>query len=481
MNEAKRHVKVARFQILKPTGDMTREQLAKLLRDARYRVFRLANLAVSENYLNFHMFRTGREHQKSTIGQLNRRLREMLVEEKVPEEDLARFSKEGALPASVCDALSKYKIGALTAPAKWRDVTRGKASLPTFRSDISIPIRCDKAASRRLECISKDDVQVELQVCLKPYPRVVLMTSKKKIGDGVRAILDRLLDNPDQNMDGYRQRCFEVKHDDRNKRWWLYVTYDFPATMHNSLNPTVAVGVDLGVSCPLYAAISNGHARLGRRQFRALGARIRSLQTQVMARRRGMQAGGQVAVSQETARSGHGRKRKLQPIKKLEGRINDAYNTLNHQLSTAVIDFAKNHGAGVIQIENLDDLKETLRGTYLGGRWRYHQLREFLEYKSKEAGIELRRVNPRYTSRRCSKCGFIYVQFDRVFRDAGSRDGRPRGFSCADPKCGYGRENHVDPDYNAARNLADLEIEAKIAEQCKKQGLDGSSESSDDL
>lgn len=477
MNEAKRHVKVARFQILKPTGDMTWKQLAKLLRDARYRVFRLANLAVSENYLNFHMFRTRREHKKSTIGQLNRRLREMLVEEEAPEEELARFSKEGALPASVYDALSRYKIRALTVHAKWGDVTRGKASLPTFRSDISIPIRCDKAASRRLERMPNGDVQVDLQVCLKPYPRVVLMTGK--IGDGVRAILDRLLDNPDQNMNGYRQRCFEVKHDDRNKRWWLYVTYDFPAEKQSSLNTAVAVGVDLGVSCPLYAAISNGHARLGRRQFRALGARIRSLQTQVMARRRGMQAGGQVAVSQETARSGHGRKRKLRPIEKLEGRINDAYNTLNHQLSTAVIDFARNHGAGVIQIENLDDLKETLRGTYLGGRWRYHQFRQFLEYKSKEAGIELRRVNPRYTSRRCSKCGFIYVQFDRAFRDAGSRNGRPRGFSC--PECGYGSENYVDPDYNAARNLADLEIEAKIAEQCKKQGLDGSSESSDDL
>lgn len=478
MSEAKRHVKVARFQILKPTGEMTWKQLAKLLCDARYRVFRLANLAVSENYLNFHMFRTGRatEHQKSTIGQLNRQLREMLVKDEAPEEELARFSKKGALPASVCDALSQYKIRALTSRAKWCDVTSGKASLPTFRADISIPIRCDRTASRRLERMPNGDVQVELQVCLKPYPRVVLMTGK--IGDGVRAILDRLLDNPAQNMNGYRQRCFEVKCD-RNKRWWLYVTYDFPAEKQTSLNPAVAVGVDLGVSCPLYAAINNGHARLGRHKFKALGARIRALQTQVMARRRGMQAGGQVAVSQETARSGHGRKRKLQPIKKLEGRINDAYNTLNHQLSTAVIDFAKNHGAGVIQIENLDDLKETLRGTYLGGRWRYHQLRQFLEYKSKEAGIELRRVNPRYTSRRCSKCGFINVKFDRAYRDAGSRNGRPRGFSC--PACGYGSVDYVDPDYNAARNLADLDITDKIAEQCKKQGLAGSSESSDDL
>lgn len=469
METPKRHVKVVRFRILKPSGQMTWPQLADLLRSVRYRVFRLANLAVSEHYLNFHLRRTGRQDlaTRATIGQLSRRLRQMLATEGVPIKDLDRISKPGATTAQVHDALHMYKLRAVTAPSKWRDVLRGKASLPTFRLDMAIPLRCDGVARRRLERASNGNVEVDLQVCRKPYPRVVLQTGD--LGDAVRATLDRLLANSNQSPNGYRQRCFEIKHDERANKWWLYVTYDFPAAPAPRLDPNVVVGVDLGVSCPLYAALSNGHARLGRRQFRALGARIRSLQTQIMARRRSMLSGGQEVTSNTTARSGHGRRRKLRPINRLEGRINSAYTTLNHQLSAAVVAFAKNHGAGVIQIEDLAGLKDTLRGTYLGGRWRYHQLQQFLEYKATQAGIQLRRVPPRYTSRRCSKCGYINPQFDRATRDAHRVGPRPTGFTC--PECGYGEDRYVDPDYNAARNLAALDIARLIEVQCEKQKL----------
>jgi hypothetical protein len=52
--------KVLKLRIIKPADGMSWEELGKMLRDVRYRVFRLANLAVSEAYLNFHMFRTKR-------------------------------------------------------------------------------------------------------------------------------------------------------------------------------------------------------------------------------------------------------------------------------------------------------------------------------------------------------------------------------------------------------------------------------------
>lgn len=468
-DKPKRHTKVVRLRILKPAGDVTWKELGALLRDVRYRVYRLANLAVSENYLNFHMFRTGRADtfEAETIGQLSRRLRKMLQEESEGRtvEQLDRISKAGATPETVHGALSAYKIRSITAPSKWRDVVRGKASLPTFRTDMAIPVRCDKGQHRRLERMPDGGIELDLQICCKPYPRVVLQTGD--IGHGVRAILERLLANQTQSLHGYRQRVFEIKCDDRSKppKWWLYVTYDFPAEAPPPLSPDIVVGVDLGVSCPLFAAINNGHARLGRRQFQALGARIRSLQAQIIARRRSMQRGGRVSLSGRTARSGHGRKRKLQPLEKLEGRINDAYNTLNHQLSAAVIDFAKNHGAGRIQIEDLSGLHDHLTGTFLAGRWRYHQLQQQLEYKGKQAGIEVRKVNPRYTSRRCSKCGFIHHDFDRQYRDA-HRDGRRVArFKC--PQCEY----EADPDYNAARNIATLDVDRLIGAQCRVQGL----------
>ena len=302
-----RHVKVLKLQILKPAGEMRRDELSKLLGDVRYRVFRLANLVVSEAYLGFHLWRTGRtdEFKKRTVGDLNRELRGMLAEEKFGQDNLDRISKTGAIPAAVADALSSYKVRGLTSAKKWSQVVRGKTSLPTFRADMPIPIRCDKAGQRRLQKAANGDAELDLMVCVQPYPRVVLQTGK--LDGGPRAVLERLLDNEAQSLGGYRQRCLEVKYDNNARRWFLFLTYDFPAARDQNLCPETVVGVDLGFSCPLFAALSNGHARLGRRHFAGVAARVKSLQTQVMAHRRSVLTGGRSSLSKSTARSGHGR------------------------------------------------------------------------------------------------------------------------------------------------------------------------------
>lgn len=468
--EGARLVKVLKLRILKPTGGMTWNELGTLLGDVRYRVFRLANLAISEAYLDFHKRRSGGEEaSRVKVSELNRRLRKMLDQEIQVKEGKStpheRFSKDGALPASVVDALSMYKLRALTSRSKWSEVIRGKASLPTFRLDMAIPVRCDKPGDRRLERTAEGEVEVELKVCLKPYPRVVIATDRNSLGDGQREILERLLSNTDNSEAGYRQRCFEIKQDARSRKWYLLVTYDFPAPKAANLSRDRVVGVDIGASCPLYAAINHGHARLGWNHFGPYAARIRALQSQTIRRRRQMQRGGKRTTSGESARSGHGRRRKLLSIEKLQGRIDRAYTTINHQMSAAVVKFALDNGAGVIQMENLEGLREELTGTFLGERWRYEELQRFIEYKAKEAGIEVRKVNPRYTSRRCSSCGCINMNFTREYRDSRRAEGKAARFEC--PKCGKVQ----DADYNAARNLATLDIEAIIERQLKEQGL----------
>ena len=180
MDEQKEAVisKVARFRILKPVQPTTWQDLGALLRGVRYRVFRLANLAVSENYLQFHMWRTGRTDSLDvrTVNQLNRDLRKMLEEEKQDDIDPTRLSKTGALPDTVVGALSQYKIRALTTRSKWSQVIRGQTALPTFRLGMAIPIRCDKPSHRRLERMEDGSVQLDLMVTRRPYPRVVLGT-----------------------------------------------------------------------------------------------------------------------------------------------------------------------------------------------------------------------------------------------------------------------------------------------------------------
>lgn len=457
MSTPKRHVKVLRLQILKPAGEMTWDQLGKLLREVRYRTFRLANLAVSELYLAFHFWRTGRadEFKPVSMGNLNRRQRTMLQQEGVGENELDRFSPTGALPDTVCSALSQYKIRGITSPKKWRDIVNGKSSLPTFRLGMAVPVRCDKAEQCRLERTENGDLVVSLMICARPYPRLILRSGS--LSSGTRETIDQLLANPEQLLTGHRQRCFEVKQSEQDGSWWLNVTYDYPAKAAAARSPETIVGVEFGSSSPAYVALNRGHARLGQRQFGPLAARIRSLQTQELARRRSMVAASASPLA-TSASSGHGHKRRRRGIHVLDCRIQQAYTTLNHQLSKSIVDFARDQGAGVIQLGDLSRDRGQTEQSFLGKNWRYRQLQDFVQYKAKEVGIEVRKVNPIHTSGRCSACGFLGIESAKRPATSGA-DAGPSRFRC--PSCSY----EADSEYNAARNLATADIEVAIAGQ----------------
>jgi transposase len=78
-----------------------------------------------------------------------------------------------------------------------------------------------------------------------------------------------------------------------------------------------------------------------------------------------------------------------------------------------------------------------------------------VQYKAKEAGIEVRKVNP---SGRCSAFGFLDIETAKRPATSGA-DAGPSRFRC--PSCDY----EADSEYNAARNLATAGIEVAIARQ----------------
>jgi IS605 OrfB family transposase len=476
-DKGKRLTKVATFQIVKPVN-MSWNEFGKMLHDVRYRYWRLANMAVCENYMRFYRWRTQQtdtnDHYKVKI--INGILRKMLIEEKnADEKELSRYSRDGAVSGYVYGAFTQTKLSAITSKSKWGEVIKGKSALPLFKRDTSIPIMCTDKKPSMIEKTASGEYEVDLRICLKDkqlrpngYPSVLLSTTK--ISDGQKAVLERLVSNKTNSLPGYRHRFFEVK--EKRGDWYLSVSYDFPQAEATRLHPDIIVGVDLGWSVPLYAAINNGYARIGWRKLEPLAKSIKHLQKQTIVRRRSFQKGGKKDLAASTARTGHGIKRILQPIEKLEGKIDNAYKTLNHQLSHCIIEFAKNHGAGVIQIENLKGLAEELSGTFIGQNWRYHQLQEFIKYKAEEAGIAVKEVNPRYTSRRCSKCGYIHIGFDREYRDKNRKNGKSTMFEC--PECSKRIKDYkpLNADYNAAKNLATADIEEKIRLQCKEQGIE---------
>jgi len=462
----KRLVKVLPFQVVKSTN-MSWLDFSKALRDVRYRLWRLANIAISERYVQFQQWYNADKqevlpsdsNERHKLKTINRILRNKLVKEKhATEEELSKYSRDGAVSGYVYGAFDKMYLSALTSKSKWREVITGNTSLPVFKRDMAIPMPSDT----KIEKTESGGYEVDLPICMKAYrPRILLSTAK--LSAGQKAVLERLVENTEDSLDGYRSRMFSLK--EKKGKWWFSVSYDFPKSMDLQLDSNIIIGVDLGWSVPLYAAVSNSKARIGYEQLKPLGDNIKRLQRQVVARRRSMQNAGKQDLVSFTARSGHGRKRSLLPTEDLQGKIDDAYKTLNHQLSHCVVQFAKDHGAGIIQIEDLASLKEKLRGTFLGRSWRLAELQSFILYKAEVAGIIVKEVDAHYTSQRCSECGYINRGFTFNYRQANKQGKNSTMFEC--PECGY-KEN---ADHNAARNLATEDIAEKICIQLEKQSI----------
>ncbi len=108
-----------------------------------------------------------------------------------------------------------------------------------------------------------------------------------------------------------------------------------------------------------------------------------------------------------------------------------------HRVANEIVEEALDHGCSYIAFENLTDIRERMGGLRKLHEWAFRRLSDYVSYKAEARGIMVQQVNPKYTSRRCSTCGFTHDD-NRSSQDT---------FCCQD--CGY--ENHAD--YNAAKNI----------------------------
>ncbi len=131
-------------------------------------------------------------------------------------------------------------------------------------------------------------------------------------------------------------------------------------------------------------------------------------------------------------------KRRLKKMARNESRFR---RDVNHTISKRLVAHAKDTKAA-LSLEDLTGIRD--RMTVRQGQrnkhssWSFKQLRQFVSYKAQRAGGPVVFVDPRNTSRTCSRCGFV---------DKRNRRSQAE-FSCL--RCGH----HVHADHNAARNLA---------------------------
>jgi putative transposase len=138
-------------------------------------------------------------------------------------------------------------------------------------------------------------------------------------------------------------------------------------------------------------------------------------------------------------------------LKKLSGKEHRFKTNTNHVISKHLVQKAKANGQA-IAIEELRHIRsrteKRLRHSQRSrhSSWSFAQLRFFLSYKAALAGVPLRIVDPRNTSRTCSQCGHC------------AKENRKSQASFKCVQCG-----HTDnADRNAAINISRAEVKQPL-------------------
>lgn len=136
-----------------------------------------------------------------------------------------------------------------------------------------------------------------------------------------------------------------------------------------------------------------------------------------------------------------GSRRAKRKLKKLSGKESRFAKDVNHCVAKAIVKTAEHNRLG-IAVEKLKGIRGRVRVNKAVRddlhSWAFYQLGEYIRYKARLAGVPVTEVDPRNTSRTCSKCGHC---------DKGNRKSQAE-FLCQ--VCGYA----ADADLNAAVNIA---------------------------
>ena len=420
--------KVMKYELRYLDGAGSFEQMQERLWVLQRQTREILNRSIQ---ISFHWDYTSREHFEQTGQYLDvfsetgyKRL-DGYIYSRV--KDSCGDMASGNINATLQKAWNKYGTSKL-------DVLRGQMSLPSYKKDQ--PLVIEKHNIR----LSMDGQQALAEITLfsNKFKKENSLSSNVlfafQLHDGTqRRILNSVLSGE------YGLGQCQLVYD--RPKWFLLLTYTF-TPQNRQLDPDRILGVDLGECYALCASVFGEYGSL-----RIEGGEVTAYAKKLEARKRSLQK--QAAVCGE-GRKGHGTKTRVADAYQMQDRIANFRDTVNHRYSKALIDYALKNQCGTIQMEDLSGIRQDTGFPKFLQHWTYYDLQSKIENKAKEHGIRIVKINPRYTSQRCSKCGAI---------DSGSRTSQAR-FCCT--KCGF----TANADYNASQNISikgiDLLIEKEL-------------------
>ena len=193
----------------------------------------------------------------------------------------------------------------------------------------------------------------------------------------------------------WRHRMRDVRGDgrlfQRGDTWFVMLPLQIPTT------PTVCDGKGSAVVEPTFMGVDLGIVRLatvstpaGVVYFRGKAARQRREHLADIRRRY----------------QRHGRRDR---VKQQQGKEQRWMRHRNHVISKRIVELANQQDEPVIVLENLQGIRERVRGTKRFNRmmasWTFRQLVDFVCYKADRVGIPVIGIDPRGTSKTCRRCG----------------------------------------------------------------------------
>ena len=311
-----------------------------------------------------------------------------------------------------------------------KEVMRGKRSIDSYKSTLPIAIhgnsiKIEKSGNKCLVSLSLLSNSYRKQLGIKKN-QITFELMFGKSGSS-RQIVDSILSGEFSHT-----ASFIVY---KNRKWFLNLGYSSPDKDSIKFIEGRTMGVDLGIVKPVVMAFNDNPVH-----FEIDSNEISEFRKQMIARRASF---GRQTKYCADSKIGHGVHKRIEGIEKLKQTESNFRDRINHQYSRYIVDMAVKYKCKTIQMEDLSGISKD--STFLKS-WPYFDLQTKIEYKAKENGINVIKINPRFTSQRCSKCGYI------------SEDNRPEQaiFQCK--KCGFG----INADWNAALNIATPGIEEII-------------------
>jgi IS605 OrfB family transposase len=326
----------------------------------------------------------------------------------------------------------------------------GSSVLPTHKSDGTHPLYFHKKAVELLK--HEDHYYLAYQLFADRWaetaglPNWVAFQIKIKPRDKSGATqLDKVIDKDWGHGSGQL-----VKNKRKvGPRYLMHLSVSYTPDPYKQLDEKTIMGIDLGVMSP--AAVHVRNNGIPEKWAMLVGNGRQLLATRGIIRgeiKRLLRA----LKRKDSPLDGPARDAARARLRELRQREQRVIKLASRRIAAHIAEIARRQGAGTWQMEDLGlGIKED---TWLAQNWAPGALKDAIRWQAKQLGVDLKFVNPAYTSQMCSSVDCHHI--DPANRPKGQAGAAV--FKCT--KCGY--EDHADK--NAARNLSDPNIEKLITD-----------------